>query len=164
MNSDRHVAKCLKMWAVGVPHVFTIYLIQKEFWIRGQETGALRSLTLPKNKELYHWCVKDLTLSDSLMPSGLFESWLQEPFHLVALIPTFQLSGPYSCPISMLSLSQTPHLTLRVDLSHLQDRTSQPVHPLHTLHTGPWEHVKRCYEGIKALSGSVLINLVQIQF
>jgi len=90
---------------------FSLYLIQKEFWIHGQGTGALRSLTLPRNKELYHWCVKDLTLSDSLMPSSLFESWLQEPFHLAALIPTLQLSGPYSCPISTLSLSQTPHLT-----------------------------------------------------
>ena len=78
-----------------------------------------------------------VTLWDSLMLSGLFESWVRETFHLAALIPSFQLSGPYSCPISTLSLSPTRHLVdSQVDLSNPPGQDF-PI-CAHTSHTACW--------------------------
>ena len=77
------------------------------------------------------------------MPSGLFESWLQGPFHLAALIPTFQLSGPYSCPIATLSLSQTPHLT---------DSPGRPQPPSRTGLPSLFTHFISCRQGHESTS------------
>lgn len=104
-----------------------------------------------------------VTLWDSLMLSGLFESWVWEPFHLAALIPSFQLSGPYSCPISTLSLSPTRHRADSPGRPQQPSRTGLPnlcTHFSHCMlgHESTSNLARR--GGIKALLESVLINLV----